>query len=77
MMENQSFLLTVDLEMDFSHLLQDPEHSENDLFAGLRTIPLHVEEDPSGVELWLNVNAADATASVTLPSEPVDAYTGR
>ena len=41
---------TEDLEIDFSLLLQDFEHVEDDLFSGLREVPLHVEEDPSRVE---------------------------
>ena len=36
---------------------------------GLDKIPVHVEEDPNGVEWWLKVAEADATASVAQPME--------
>ena len=66
MMKHQFPLSVVDPEVNFSHLLHDPEHSDSNLFGGLEKIPLHVEEDSSGVEHWLNegVMATDATVSI-------------
>ena len=54
--------LPEDPEIDFSLLLQDSEHVEDDLFSGLGEVPLYVEEDPSGVEQWFEEGELGATA---------------
>ena len=56
-------------EIDFSLLFQGSEHVEDDLFAGLEEIPLHVEENPSGVEQWLEEGELGATAPAAQPQE--------
>ena len=64
------FLFSIeDPEIDFSLSLQDSEHVEDDLFSGLGEVPLHVEEDPSGVEQWLEEGEVGATAPVSQPRE--------
>ena len=63
-MDIRSLFSTEDPEIDFSLLFQDSEHVEDDLFAGLREVPLHVEENPSGVEQWLKGGESGATVPV-------------
>ena len=63
-------------EIDFSLLFQGSEHAEDDLFAGLREVPLHVEENPSGVEQWLVEGELGATVPAAQPLEEC-APTGR
>ena len=63
-------------EIDFSLLFQGSEHAEDDLFAGLREVPLHVEENPSGVEQWLEEGELGATVPAAQPLEEC-APTGR
>lgn len=77
MTENQFSFSTGDPELDFLHLVQNPEHAGSDLFAGLEKIPLHMEEDPSRVEQWLAAEDADATPSIAQPSEQEDARASR
>ena len=56
-------------EIDFSLLFQGSEHAEDDLFAGLREVPLHVEENPSGVEQWLEEGELVVTGRSGRPVE--------
>ena len=57
-------------------MFQGSEHAEDDLFAGLREVPLHVEENPSGVEQWLEEGELGATVPAAQPLEEC-APTGR
>ena len=63
-MDIHSPFSTEDPEIDFSLLLQDSEHVEDDLFTGLGEVHLHVEENPSGVEQWLEEGELGATAPI-------------
>ena len=71
-MDIPSLFSTEDPEINFSLLFQDSEHVEDDLFAGLGEVPLHVEENPSGVVQWLEegeLGELGATAPIPQPRD--------
>ena len=71
-MENQFYFSTRDPDVYFAYLLQGPEHVGSHLFAGLEKIPLHTEEDTSGIEQRLDAGEAEATTRVAQPLERED-----